>query len=209
VADRGRRGRLAIRIAQLLLVVAAGGLWVASRLPWVTIGSFDGLGQPKAITLPGGLWSTALLPLALLLLATAVVAVAVRGWPLRVLAILVAVSSLVTAYLAVRLWVLEDVSGPAAELAHVPLPTLVGGQRHYTAAAITLTAAVCTLVGAVLLIRSATSAAGGTTKYVAPAARRSRARRDDVVRSERMIWDVLDEGRDPTQPGDDAERGAR
>ncbi|MCV7051452.1 TIGR02234 family membrane protein, partial [Mycobacterium heidelbergense] len=78
-----RRGRLAIRIAQLLLAVAAGALWAASRLPWVVIRSFDGLGQPKEVTLSGASWSTALLPLALLMLAAAVAALAVRGRPLR------------------------------------------------------------------------------------------------------------------------------
>lgn len=36
-----------IRIAQATLVVAAGALWVASRLPWVVIRSFDGLGPPR------------------------------------------------------------------------------------------------------------------------------------------------------------------
>src|SRR5260370_42688770 len=81
-----RRARLTIGIAQLLLVIAAGALWVASRLPWVVVRSFDGLGPPKGVTLSGASWSTALLPLALLMLATAVAALAVRGWPLRVLA---------------------------------------------------------------------------------------------------------------------------
>ena len=44
---------------------------VASRLPWVTVGSLSGLGQPKTTTLTGATWSTALLPLAVLLAATA------------------------------------------------------------------------------------------------------------------------------------------
>ena len=71
--------------------LAALGLWVASRLTWVVSpDSFDGLGQPKTTTLDGGAWSTALLPLALLLLAAAVAGLAVRGWPLRLLALLVA-----------------------------------------------------------------------------------------------------------------------
>ena len=72
-----------IRVAQLLLVVSALGLWVASRLPWVAVRSFDGLGQPKTSTLSGATWSNALLPLAVLLLAAAVAGLAVRGWLLR------------------------------------------------------------------------------------------------------------------------------
>jgi uncharacterized membrane protein (TIGR02234 family) len=71
---------------------------------------------------------------------------------------------------------------------------------------------VCTLIAAVLLMRSASdsgSARASATKYAAPAARRSNALRENgdgamleghekPEMSERMIWDALDEGRDPT-----------
>ncbi|OMC08492.1 TIGR02234 family membrane protein [Mycobacterium sp. SP-6446] len=207
-----RRARLTIRVAQLLLVIAAVALWVASRLPWVVIRSFDGLGQPKEVSLPGASWSTALLPLALLMLATAVAALAVRGWPLRVLAGLLAAASLAVAYLGVSLWVLPDVAVRGADLAHVSLVSLVGSERRYWGAGIAVLAAVCTLVAAVLLMRSASVLGSdrlGATKYASPATRRSNALRGDAdsamleepetpEMSERMIWDALDEGRDPT-----------
>ena len=199
------RGRLTIRTAQVLLVLAAAGLWAASRLTWVELRTFDGLGPPKLVTLSGAAWSSALLPLALLLLATAVAALAVRGWALRMLAVLVAVASLATGYLAISLLVIPDVAPRGADLARVPVLELVGSQRHYPGPVITLATAVCTLVGAVLLMRAATSARGTATKYVTPAARRSLARRDEGDMSERMIWDALDEGRDPTdQPSESA-----
>ena len=76
-----------IRLAQLLLLLSAGALWGASRMVWVEVASFDGLGQPKTTALNGTSWSTALVPLAVLLLAAAVAALAVRGWPLRLLAV--------------------------------------------------------------------------------------------------------------------------
>src|ERR1700760_401713 len=82
---RARPAQLTIGVAQLLLVIAAVALWAASRLPWVVVRSFDGLGPRKEVTLSAAAWSTALLPLALLMLATAVAALAVRGWALRVL----------------------------------------------------------------------------------------------------------------------------
>ena len=160
-----RRGRLNIRIAQALLVAGAGGLWAASRLTWVDLRTFDGLGPPKLVTLSGAAWSSALLPLTLVLLATAVAALAVRGWPLRMLAVLVAVVSLATGYLAISMWVVPDVAVRAADLAHVPVLTLVGSQRHYPGPAITLVTAVCTLVGAVLLMRAANLARGTAAKY--------------------------------------------
>jgi uncharacterized membrane protein (TIGR02234 family) len=204
-------GRLTIGIAQVILVVAAGLLWTASRLPWVVIHSFDGLGPPKSATLSGASWSTALLPLALLMLATAVAALAVRGWPMRLLAGLLAAASFAVGYLGISLWVIPDVAARGADLVHVPVVSLVGSERHYLGAAVAVASAVCTLIAAVLLMRSASilGADGeSTTKYVAPAARRSMARADGASpadpakpiggMSERMIWDALDEGRDPT-----------
>ena len=204
--DRPRRltSRLTIGVAQLLLVVAAGALWTASRLPWVVIRSFDGLGPPKEVTLTGASWSTALLPLALLMLATAVAAVAVHGWPLGVLTALLAAASLAVGYLGVSLWVIPDVALRGADLAHIPVMSLVGSGRHYSGAVAAVMAAACTLIAAVLLMRSAMSAREATTKYAVPAARRrSIAPRHDAdtaipEMSERMIWDALDEGRDPT-----------
>lgn len=204
-AQPEHRGQLTIRIAQAFLLAAAAGLWAASRLTWVELRTFDGLGPPKIVTLSGAAWSSALLPLTLVLLATAVAALAVRGWPLRMLAVLVAVASLVTGYLAISLWVIPDVAVRGADLAHVGEVSLIlGSQRHYPGPVITLATAVCTLVGAVLLMRAATSG-GAATKYVTPAARRSAARRNEGAMSERMIWDALDEGRDPTdQPREPA-----
>lgn len=200
-----RRARLRIGIAQVLLVVAAAALWTASRLPWVVIRTFDELGPPKEVTLSGATWSTALLPLAILMLAAAVAALAVRGWPLRVLACLLAAVSFVVGYLGISLWVIPDVAPRGAELAHVSVVTLVGSGRHYAGAVVAVLAAVCTLVAAVLLMRSAADA--GSAKYAAPAVRRSQESQTETDAetsksvsdmSERMIWDALDEGRDPT-----------
>lgn len=207
-----------IGIAQLLLVVAAGALWMAARLPWVVIGSFDELGPPKEVTLTGASWSTALLPLALLMLAAAVAALAVRGWPLRALAVLLAAASFAVGYLGISLWVVPDVAARGADLAHAPVVTLVGSARHYWGAVAAVLAAVCALLAAVFLMSSAAirgSAGEDMARYAAPRARRSIARRqhsnaagraapqDDGPdmgprMSERMIWEALDEGRDPT-----------
>jgi uncharacterized membrane protein (TIGR02234 family) len=208
-ARRDRRARLTIGVAQLLLVMAAVALWAASRLPWVVIRSFDGLGPPKVVRLSGASWSTALLPLALLMLATALAALAVRGWALRVLAGLLAAASLAVGYLGVSLWVIPDVAVRGADLAHTSVVSLVGSERRYWGAGIAVLAAACTLIAAVLLMRSAMTARVGATKYASPATRRSNALRTDAdsamlekpetpEMSERMIWDALDEGRDPT-----------
>lgn len=187
-----------IRVAQLFLVVAAAALWVASRLTWVQISSFDGLGHPKTADLSGSTWSTALIPLALLVAAAAVAALAVRGWPLRLLALLVAAASAGMGYLAISLWVVVDVAVRAANLAEVPVADLLDTQRHYTGATVTLVAALLSLLGAVLLMRSATRGRTDAARY----ARRSATKAEEpaAAMSERMLWDALDEGQDPTNP---------
>lgn len=193
------------RIAQLLLVASALALWVASRMTWVDVSSSDGLGQPKSTALSGATWSAALVPLALVALAAAVAALAVRGWVLRLVGVLVAAATVGMGYLGIGLWVISDVGARGAELAQIPITALRGTRRHHVGAVLTLVAAGCALAGAVLLMRSAARAgsgnAGASGKYLAPAAKREAARQDDPEggMSERMIWDALDDGRDPTQ----------
>jgi len=183
-----------IRAAQLLLVAAALALWAASRLPWVSVGSFDGLGQPKTVTLNGAAWSTALLPLAVLLIAAALAALAVRGWPLRAVAVLLAVVSFALGYLGITLLVTPDVGPRGAELAGVDIATLVSSQRQPAGAVVTLMAAMGVLLAAAVLMRSAVSSAHQVTKYVVAGP----ARPGSDGESERGMWDALDEGRDPT-----------
>lgn len=190
-------------IGQLLMLGAAGALWLASRMTWVVVSSFDGLGQPETATLNGGAWSTALVPLALILLAATAKSTVGPWWQLRLLALVVGALSAVIAYLAISLWVVRDVAVRAAGLADVPVADLVGTQRHYWGAVVTLIAAVLALAAAVLLMRAPAKDESDRDKYEAPARRREAARRraaagDDM--SERTMWDALDEGRDPTKP---------
>lgn len=191
-----------IRIAQLLLLASAAVLWVASRLPWVSVTSFDELGPPRVFTLSGADWSTALLPLAVLLLAAALAGLAVRGWLLRSVALLLAVACFVVGYLGISLFAMPDVGPRGAELAGVPVATLVASERHGTGAALTLVAAVGALAAAVLMMRSAVSAARAA-KYAAPG---ETVGTGAAGASERGIWDALDDGRDPTDEGAAAPR---
>ena len=185
-----------MRFAPLLLVLSAAALWGASRMVWVDVQSFDGLGQPKTTALTGGTWSTALVPLAAILLVAAVAPIAVRGWRLGVLAVVIAGMSAVMGYLAISLWVIRDVAVRAVHLAGVPAADLVGTQRHYGGAILTLVAAIGTLVGAVLLLRSVAKPRPDVDRYER---RRSAPSTEvDADASERVIWDALDEGRDPT-----------
>ena len=196
-----------IRVAQLVLVLAAAGLWVASRLTWVQVSSFDGLGHPKTADLSGAAWSTALIPLALLALAAAIAALAVRGWPLRVLALLVGAASAGMGYLAISQWVVVDVAVRAAHLAEVPVADLLDTQRHYAGAVVVLVAALLSLVGSVLLMRSATGGRSDAARYRRRAA--VAPDRQATAMSERMIWDALDDGSDPTRDPDSPDNKGR
>lgn len=187
-----------LRLAQLLLVLAALGLWVASRMAWVVVTAADHLGPPRTITLTGASWSTALVPLALFLVAAAVAGLAVRGWPLRGLAMLVALGSAVMGYLSITMWVTPDVAPRAVELAEIPVTSLAVAERHHVGAVITLVAAVLALMGAVLMMRVAVRGGSTTTKYDHPAARRATAHGEPEETSERTLWDALDDGVDPT-----------
>ena len=192
-----------IRIAQLLLLASAGALWVASRLPWVAVGSADGLGQPKTTALNGATWSTALLPLAVLLLAAALAALAVRGWAMRAVAILLAVVSCALGYLGITLITMPDVGPRGAELAGVEVMDLTSSEHHLTGAVITLVSAAAVLVAAVLLMRSAVTA--HVARYTAPGTPRPAGSQESNELSERGMWDALDEGEDPTVSRSDLE----
>jgi uncharacterized membrane protein (TIGR02234 family) len=186
------------RLAQLLLLLSAGALWVASRMVWVEVQSYDGLGQPKTTALTGASWSTALIALAAMLAAAAIAPIAVRGWRLGLLAVIVAGMSAVMGYMAISLWVIRDVAVRAARLAEVPITELTGTQRHYGGAILTLVAAMGALVAAVLLLRSVAKPRPEVDRYER---RRSAPPPEEAAAtSERAIWDALDEGRDPTDP---------
>ena len=185
-----------IRLAQLLLIVSALGLWVASRLPWASVGSSDGLGQPRTTTLNGAAWSTALLPLAVLLLAAALAGLAVRGWLLRVVAGLVALVCLLLGYLGISLIVMPDVAPRAAEVAGIPVMNLVASQRYVAGAVVTLVAAVAALVAATLMMRAAATEARQAAKYAPSTGMHEQDPATEM--SARGMWDALDEGLDPT-----------
>jgi len=165
---------------------------------WVEVTSFDGLGQPRTSIVNGATWSTALVPLAILLAVAAIAPLAVRGWWLRVLSVIVAATSAGLGYMAISLWVVRDVAVRGSHLAEVPVADLLGSQRHYGGAVVTLVAAVCALVGAVLLLRSAAKPRPQTDRFSRDRSAESHV--DDGETSERAIWDALDEGRDPTIP---------
>ncbi|GAA4480773.1 TIGR02234 family membrane protein [Rhodococcus olei] len=203
-----RRSGLTAALPALLLAVAALCLWASSRMTWVRVDSFDGLGEARTTDLIGGTWAAATTPLALVLLAAIAASFAVRGWALRVVALLVALVAVAAIVPAAQLLVTDVDTDRAGRLAELPGRADVTGTDVLTAPALlVIGGGVVALAAAVALLRKASVSTGLSSKYAAPAARREEATRrteSSGPSSQRVLWDALDAGDDPTddEPGD-------
>ncbi|WP_405162385.1 TIGR02234 family membrane protein [Nocardia sp. NBC_01499] len=211
--------------ALVLLAVAAAALWGASRMTWVTVTSSDGLTEPRTDHLNGGVWFGALTPLALVLLASIAAVLATRGWLRRILGVLIALIAAVAAVPAFALLTNSGkISERAAKLAELPARAQV---EHATTslfpAVLALLGALAAFAAGGLLARMPQETARLSGKYENPAFRRAAAteqvskQRDDGAApgssagsaaedargrgqlSERVLWDALDAGTDPTE----------
>lgn len=207
-----RTGSRATAVSVALLVVAAGCLWACSRMTWVTVSSFDGLGEERTTDLLGSSWAAASTPLALALLAAVAASFAVKGWASRALAILIALVAIGAAVPAVES-LSGDVSGEkAASVAELPTRAAVTSTQAFALpAVVALIGSLCALAAAVVLLRKPTARKVLSSKYDAPAARReevaerarsaserAEANGEGEDLTERMLWDALDAGEDPT-----------
>lgn len=193
-----------------LLAVAAATLWGSSRLTWVTVTSADGLTEPRTDELDGGVWFGALTPLALMLLAAVAAVLGTRGWPRRAVGVIIALAAAIT---AVPPLALLNGSGATAEraaaLAELPGRATVQEVVTSTGPALLATVgAVAAFLAGVLLVRMPERTARLSGKYDNPVFRRAAA--TDLVAkrnsgataepvSERVLWDALDAGTDPTE----------
>ncbi|MEU4313413.1 TIGR02234 family membrane protein [Nocardia sp. NPDC024068] len=195
--------------ALVLLAVGAAALWGSSRLIWVSVTSADGLTEPRTDELNGGVWFGALTPLALVLLAAIAAVLATRGWMRRLVGVLVALIAAVTAVPALALLTGSGATEQrAAELAELPGRAQV--QEVVTASApalLTLCGALAAFGAGLLLARMPAAAKPLSGKYDNPATRKlaaTRAVEQDAGGGplpERVLWDALDAGADPTDSG--------
>lgn len=220
-ADRSdpTSGKKALRRRQagaaVALIAAAAALWAASRMVWATLTVTDDLSPIRALKVHGSDWSPWLTPLALVLLAAIAAGAAMRGWALRIVAILVALGGVLAASPAVSLLVGGDQDTYAAKAIDLSYRfRLLLVTTNSWAGVVVLIGAALAVVGGVLLLRVATGEAM-SSKYSSPAARRAelekktfreyrerQKRTDDessAPESERLLWDALDTGVDPTE----------
>ncbi|WP_051181893.1 TIGR02234 family membrane protein [Nocardia vinacea] len=199
--------------AIVLLAVAAAALWGSSRMTWVTVSSTDGLTEPRTDKLNGGVWFGALTPLALVLLAAIAAVLATRGWLRRMFGILIGLVAAVTAVPAFALLTRSGATAArAATLAELPgRATVTEVVTSQFPAVLSLLGALAAFVAGVLLARMPEDAARLSGKYDNPVFRRAAATEqvtrqltDEVAGdtgqlSERVLWDALDAGTDPTE----------
>lgn len=199
--------------ALVLLAVGAAALWGSSRLTWVTVTSADGLTEPRTDALNGAAWFGALTPLALVLLAAVAAVLATRGWVRRLVGVLVALVAAVSAVPALALLTGSGATEQrAADLAGLPGRARVTELVTANApAALTLAGALAAFGAGLLLARMPAEARQLSGKYDNPATRKAAA--TQAVQEptggplpERVLWDALDAGADPTaaEPGADA-----
>ncbi|APE34170.1 hypothetical protein BOX37_09585 [Nocardia mangyaensis] len=198
-----------------LLAVAAAGLWASSRMTWVTVHSADGLTEPRTDDLDGSTWFGALTPLALVLLASIAAVFAVKGALRQILGVVIAVVAAVAAVPGFALAVGEGRTAErAGTLAELPVRAVVSGaDTHLGPAILSILAATLALIAGVLLTRRTGQGAELSSKYDNPVVRRADASAQVSKQhgatgtaaplSDRVLWDALDAGTDPTEDLDE------
>ncbi|WP_067697398.1 TIGR02234 family membrane protein [Nocardia jejuensis] len=205
--------------AVILLAIAAGLLWAASRMTWVKLEVTSDFGVSRTVNLGGATWFGALTPLALALVATIAAVFAARGWLRRILGVVVAVLAAVSAVPAYALLMGQGkTSERAGRLAELRGWEHAGNADTSTLPAVlTLIGAVAAFAAGVLLTRMPAQAAQMSGKYDNPVFRRSEATEQVAEHhaqtqdadstsqsgsreqlSGRVLWDALDAGTDPT-----------
>lgn len=229
----GRSRRLAI--IAVLLGLAAVAFWAGSRITWAELVGADGLAPPRDFAVKGADWAPALTPLALVFLAGIAAAISLRGWTLRIAAIIVALVAVLGTLPAFTLLTGDDDTSYAAKA--IDLKSTYQALEVDTSswpAVLVLAGAVVAVIGAVVMLQTASRDAPMSSKYKSPGARRAEleeqvfAQREaegkttatekavdtpdvdetpatpaaaedvDPGRNERMLWDALDTGDDPT-----------
>ncbi|MBE7160210.1 MAG: TIGR02234 family membrane protein [Williamsia herbipolensis] len=225
-ADAALIRRRNVRTAAVLLVLAAAALWGASRLPWATLTAQDGLSPARDFTVHGSDWSPWLTPVAIVLVAAVAATVALKGWALRLTALVVAVIGIVSVLPVISLLTGDDPGAYAARSIDLAGRYQVASvdTRPWVAIVVVL-GAVLAVSAATVLLRVARGATSMSSRYRSPAARRAEleetvfaeraaAERQDPSATttgdapadpseqvtERMLWDALDTGADPTDP---------
>lgn len=206
------------RIALLCVVLSAAGLWGASRLKFVTVAIDDDKAGASTKELVGSVWDPALVPLALAMLASLILSIAVQPMIRRVLGVVIVALAATASFRAVQL-LTNDVdlaraksiltSGAATQKQSDPVQIsdwaqVISGEVHSLGIVLVLLAAAVGVVGGGILILRPGQESKGHSRYETPEVRRADAEEDlaENPDSARVLWDALDAGVDPTEESD-------
>ncbi|HWE88787.1 MAG TPA: Trp biosynthesis-associated membrane protein [Pseudonocardiaceae bacterium] len=162
-----------------LLALAALALWLASRLAWSWSRQPTPLHGLVVDREDGSQVRPALVPLALLALASIAAILAIGGWPRRVVGVLVALIGVAAGWLG-----LTDV--PSARPAGFPTVEVLTGHG------LAVLGGVFLIVAGVVVIRTANRLPRLGAGYQTPRAARK------VRDPDQELWHALSEGHDPT-----------
>lgn len=206
------------QIALLCVVLSAAGLWGASRLKFVTVAIDDDKAGASTKELVGSVWDPALVPLALAMLASLILSIAVQPMIRRVLGVVIVALAATASFRAVQL-LTNDVdlaraksiltSGAATQKQSDPVQIsdwaqVISGEVHSLGIVLVLLAAAVGVVGGGILILRPGQESKGHSRYETPEVRRADAEEDlaENPDSARVLWDALDAGVDPTEESD-------
>lgn len=208
VAKRNRR------IALILVVLSAAGLWATGRMTYVTANIFDDKSGDSVRNLVGSVWDPATTPLALAMLACLILAMAMQPVVRRALGLLIALLAAVASFRSVTL-LSSDVdlsrvhdllaSGAATQRQNAPetiseWAQVTQAQVHTMPVVLAILAAALGVIGGIVLIMRPGEKSEGNSRYLTPEARRESVQDDLAANpdSGRVLWDALDAGVDPT-----------
>ncbi|WP_149360888.1 TIGR02234 family membrane protein [Lolliginicoccus suaedae] len=210
-ATEGGKSR---RRALLLALLGAALLWASSRLSWVSYTVVDGLRPPYDATIVGADWAAALAPLSLAIGAALLVALVARGRAQPVLALAIGILSALALIEPARMVLGGLDADRVARLAELPARAEATGiEGNPVAPLVAVAAAALGLAAAVLLARAPRPGAKLDNAYTTPAVRKENARTglatgpisaregSGIPLSDRLLWDALDAGEDPTTDG--------
>lgn len=221
MAEQAKSGNVAKRnrrIALLLVVLSAAGLWASGRMVFVTVSVSDDKAGDSVKELVGSVWDPAATPLALAMIAALILSMAVQPLARRILGVIIALLAAVASFRAVQLLV-SDVdlaraqsllaSGAATQKQSSPVQIsdwarVVDASVHNGPVIIALVAAALGLVGGIILVMRPGEASKGHSRYETPEVRRADAEEDlaNNPDSSRVLWDALDAEVDPTEDDD-------
>ncbi|ALA67585.1 TIGR02234 family membrane protein [Corynebacterium lactis] len=207
-----------------LIALGAVGMWLSSRMSWLTVETFDDKSGAAANGIVGAVWAPEIQSIGLALIAGVVATLILGKLGRRVVGVLSAVLAVVASWSPMMLLSGGEegvdkqraldllTSGSASQRANAPVTVADWAQVeavhiHSAGPALTLLCCAVALLGAVVMIRRPGEVKKQkSSAYETPEVRRERIAEDleSDPQSGRVLWDALDAGVDPTDLDENA-----